>query len=257
MSVKNGMPYLIDAVNSILNQSHTNFQFIIVDDASMDTTWRYLKSIKDKRIILIKNAKNLGLAASLNKALTVADGFYIARMDADDISLPTRIEVQVDFMQSHPKIDMCGTWVATIDQNSKQIGKIHFPKSDTEIKNMLRKIPPLIHPTWLVKSKIFKEMGGYMKHWDYVEDYDFLLRARKYKMANVNRELLLWRLQDKRRSTQNIQKMYLKSFQLRWKYFWQGKLDILYVPYLFRSIITTFVFPPSLKIYLNKKAGLS
>src|SRR3989338_4267706 len=120
MSVYNGMPlgpqsaswrtrtassaYLKDAVESILNQTYENFEFIIVDDASVDNSWDYLKNLNDHRIKLIKNKKNLGLAASLNKALKVAKGNYIARMDADDISLPTRFEEQVNYLQKNPSI---------------------------------------------------------------------------------------------------------------------------------------------------------
>ena len=132
MSVYNGMPlgphpamrgrtassaysqkssaYLKQAVESILNQTYKNFEFIIVDDASTDNSWQYLKSLKDKRIKLLKNSKNLGLAKSLNRAIGVASGHYIARMDADDISLPTRFQEQLKFLKRNPNIDLCGTW---------------------------------------------------------------------------------------------------------------------------------------------------
>ncbi len=256
MSVKNGMPYLENAVNSILNQSYKNFEFIIVDDASDDNTPNFLNIIKDNRVILIKNKKSLGLAASLNKSLRIAKGEYIARMDADDISLPNRIEIQVNFMNNHKTVDLCGTWVALIDQNNNKIGKIHYPISDKEIKKTLRKITPLIHPTWLIRSKVFHKLNGYNSDWDFVEDYEFLLRARKFKMANIPQELLLWRSVSSRRSKQDIQKMYLKNFQLKLKYFREGKLDLLYLPNLVRSFISTYLFPKKLKIYFNEKARL-
>ena len=100
MAVYNGMPYLTVAVESILAQTYKNFEFIIVDDASTDKSRKYLKSLKDKRISLLRNNKNLGLAASLNRGLKRAGGEYIARMDADDISLPQRFEVQLNFMNA-------------------------------------------------------------------------------------------------------------------------------------------------------------
>ena len=98
------MPYLKDAVKSILNQSYKNFEFIIVNDASTDGTFKYLKNLKDKRIKLIDNLKNLGLAASLNKALTASKGSYIARMDADDVCLPNRLVIQLDYLEQNPQI---------------------------------------------------------------------------------------------------------------------------------------------------------
>lgn len=256
MSVKNGMPYLADAVKSILNQSYENFEFIIVDDASTDNTPIFLKSTIDHRIMFIKNKKNLGLAASLNKALKIAKGEYIARMDADDISLPIRIKTQVEFMRNHPKIDICGTWVAQIDNDNKKIGKVHYPVNDKEITKTLKRVTPLVHPTWFMRKEVLRTLKGYNPDWDMVEDYEFLIRAKNFKMANIPQELLLWRSSENRRSNRDIQSMYKKSFQLRWKYFWEGKLDISYLPYLIRSFISTYLFPPNLKIYLNKKAGL-
>jgi len=89
-----------------------------------------------------------------------------------------------------------------------------------------------------------------------VEDYDFLVRAEKFKMANIGGELLLWRSQHNRRSQKNIEEMYKKSLSLRWHYFRKGNFGILYFPYLVRSFFTTYFFPTKLKILLNKKAGL-
>lgn len=256
MSVYNGMPYLAEAVESIFSQSYKNFEFIIVDDASTDGTWGYLKSIKDRRVILSKNDKNLGLAASLNRALKKSRGKYIARMDADDVSLAKRLETQINFMNKNPSIDICGTWVAMIDGKNRKIGKVHYPSNDKGIKQVLRRVTPLIHPTWFANANVFRELGGYLERWDYVEDYDFLIRAKKFQMANISTELLLWRSLHSRRSNKHIQKMYEKSFELRWKYFQEGKLDIAYLPFLLRSFITTYCFPSKLKIYLNRRAGL-
>ena len=106
MSVYNGMPYLEEAARSILHQTYKNFEFIIVDDASKDKSWQFVRNLKDKRIKVIRNKKNLGLAASLNLALRLAQSDFIARMDADDISLSKRLETQLAFMLKNPKIDI-------------------------------------------------------------------------------------------------------------------------------------------------------
>lgn len=255
MSVYNGELYIKDAVNSILNQSYKNFEFIIINDASTDKTADFLNSLKDKRIVLLQNKKNLGLAASLNKGINKSSGEYIARMDADDISKPKRFEKQLNFMKKHPDIDILGTWTALIGKNNQKIGFVHYPTSDINIKKTLRRVTPIVHPTWLTKALVFKKLKGYKQKWDYVEDYEFLLRAKKFKMANIPEELVLWRNQDSRRSKKNIQIIYRKGLQLRIAYFMSGHLDIFYLPYLIRSMIATFLFPPSLKVYLNKKAG--
>jgi len=258
------MPFLKEAVESILKQTYKDFEFIIVDDASTDGTWNYLKSIKDKqslrssqvaglkRIKLIKNSKNLGLATSLNKALQKAQGEYVARMDADDVSLPTRLETQMKFMQKNPEVDICGSYVQVINEDGKVIGEIKKPIKDDEIKKELYRLTPLLHPTWFAKKNVFNKLHGYDERWDYVEDFEFLTRARDYKMANIPKYLLLFRSQKERRSQKTIEKIYRNSLKLRQKIFREQKPGFSYMPILARSYISTYLLPTWLKIYLNK-----
>ena len=250
------MPYLKEAVESILNQTYKNFEFIIVDDYSSDNSWLYIRSIKDKRIKPIKNKKNLGLARSLNIALQQARGEYVARMDADDVSLPNRFEKQINFMLKYQSVGLCGTWAKLIDEDNKVIGEVKKPLDDKNIKRMNMWITGIIHPSWLGKKSLFEKLKGYDPHYDLAEDLDFLIRANNFKMANIGEVLLLWRSPQKRRSKQNIEKMYRKSLAVRWKHFRNGHLSILSLPYLVRSLIATFLFPSELKIFLNKRAGL-
>lgn len=238
-SVANGMPYLVQAVESILGQTYKNFEFIIVDDASTDKSWQYLTSLKDKRIKLIRNEKNLGLARSLNIALRQARGDFVARMDADDISLPQRLQVQLDFLQKHRDVSLCGTWVRLINGQGQPIGAIHNPVS-------------LIHPTWLGRKELFLQLDGYDEDFDTAEDYQFLLRAKNYKMANIVKELLLFRRWEKRRSQKNIQRMYEKNLAAKWQFFVKSQFDISIFPSIARSLITTYLFPKKLKILLNR-----
>ena len=267
MSVYNGLPlgphpakrgrtassaYLKDAVKSILGQTYKIFEFIIVDDASTDNSWKYLTSIKDKRILLIKNKKNLGLAASLNKALKVSSGEYIARMDADDVSLPNRLKEQIKYLENHPKIDICGSFVKVIDKSGKIIGQIKKPTTDEEIKKELFWLTPLIHPTWFAKKEVYTKLKGYDKNWDYVEDFEFLIRAKDFKMGNISKYLLYFRSHNERRSQKTIEKIYRNSLKLRQKIFREQKLGFSYLPILARSYISTYLLPTWLKIYLNK-----
>lgn len=256
MSVYNGMSYLEEAVESILNQTYKNFEFIIVDDASTDSSWQYLKSLKDKRIKLIKNKKNLGLAASLNKALRRAQGDYVARMDADDVSLPRRLEIQIAYLKTHPQIDICGAFAKLIDDGGDIISSVTKPTGDSEIKKMNQWIPGLIHSTWIVKRGVFTKLKGYNPKYDMVEDYEFLIRAKNFKMANIDKELLLWRSPRTRRSRKSIERMYRQSLAVRWQHFKNGDFGIFYLPFLIRSLITTYLFPTELKIFLNKKVEL-
>ena len=118
MCVHNGERYLYEALESVLNQTFEDFEFIIVDDASADNTPAILKeyAAQDGRIRLMRNAHNLGLTRSLNKALRLAKGEYIARQDADDISLPQRLEKQVEFLNSNSRTAVVGSWTEVIDE---------------------------------------------------------------------------------------------------------------------------------------------
>ena len=178
-SVYNGADYLREAINSILNQTYREFEFIIIDDGSTDATPQILDEFTDTRIIRLQNDQNLGLVISLNKALAVAKGEIIARMDADDISLPKRFEKQIEFLLKNPSIDLCGTWADLIDENGKIIGEKKFPKRHLAIIRALLLLSPIIHPTFFAKSEVFKELKGYNPRFEYAEDYEFLLRAKK------------------------------------------------------------------------------
>src|SRR3989344_484233 len=242
MAVHNGMPYLKDAVASILNQTCKNFEFIVIDDGSTDKSWSFLNGLKDKRLKLIKNKKNLGLAKSLNAGLEAAKGQYIARMDADDISLPKRLETQLKFLENNPQVDLCGTWVKHVDENGKELSILKKPADDKSIKKANRWVPGIVHPTWFAKKDVFKKLN-YDPEYEMIEDLEFLNRAKSLIMANINESLLLWRVSQNRRSKKDIEKMYKKTLNLRLRYFLKGKFPLTYAPFILRSLITTYLLP--------------
>lgn len=255
MSVYNGMPYLKEAVQSILAQTYKNFEFIIVDDASTDRSWQYLKSLNDKRIKLIQNKKNLGLAKSLNITLRQAQGDFVARMDADDVSLPERLNEQLKFV-TNKNIDISGTWAKLIDENGEPIRSIHKPLLDKDIKKNIW-IPPIIHPTWFVKRTVFDDLKGYNAEFDGAEDFEFILRATRYKMGNLNKELLLWRTYPGRRSQKQIQRMFEMEFKAKLNHFKNSPLGYSYIPKLLYKFLTTYLIPPSIKLFIAKKLRLA
>lgn len=258
MSVHNGMPYLKTSVESIMKQSYKNFEFIIVNDASADSSWDYLKSIKDKRIKLLKNIQNLGLATSLNKALRYAQGDFIARMDADDISLRNRLEEQLKFLENHPKIDVIGAWVDLIDENSKIIGEKKYPTENAQMQKALRWYTPIIHPTLMSKAIFFKELNGYDPEFDMAEDYELLLRAKNcFVMANITQKLLLWRLADQRRSRENMHEMDKIDLKIKWKYFRKGYFGPFYLITILKKFAMTYVVPTPIKLKISQLLKLA
>ena len=120
MSVYNGGEFLKDAINSILSQSYKNFEFIIINDGSSDNFSEILELYDDERIKVLNNQENKGLVYSLNRGLLESIGKYIVRMDADDISLPNRIEKQVEFMQREPEVGVCGSYIEIFGDTIKR-----------------------------------------------------------------------------------------------------------------------------------------
>lgn len=258
MAVYNGIPYIEEAIKSILGQSYKNFELIIVNDASTDETLKYLKSLRDKRIIIINNSKNLGLAASLNNALEVARGEYIARMDADDISMPERLETQLKYLEEHPQITLCGCWADLIDEKGIKTGSKRYTTQPEKIKSTLLNFPCIIHPTFFARRKFYIELKGYDSKFDFAEDYELLMRARnKFQMANINKTLFKWRLWDKRRSRQNMHYMDKIDFKIKLESLKRDGLSVMGLVIITNKFFMTYLLPPTLKIYLSKKLKLA
>ncbi len=166
MPVYNGEKYLKHAIDSILNQTFPNFEFIIINDGSTDKTEDIILSYNDIRIRYFKNKLNLKIVRTLNKGIKLAKGEYIARMDADDMCLPNRFKIQVQFMEQNKDVDVCGTWMSIINHNRIW----EFPLSHEEIKAFLLFGAALSHPSTLIRHSLF-DTFQYSNEYDKAEDY--------------------------------------------------------------------------------------
>ena len=196
MSVFNGEPFLSQAIESILTQTFSDFDFIIIDDGSTDNTRAILDKYRrlDSRIRL-NHQENLGLVEALNRGCALSSSKYIARMDADDISLPGRLLAQVSCMESHPGIAVLGAGVEMIDLHSNSSGVISvMPTDSNQIKAALTRDNVLWHPTVMMRSVAFNKVGGYRRVTD-AEDYDLWLRIVEHsRIANLPEVLVKYRL---------------------------------------------------------------
>ncbi|MFH0942942.1 MAG: glycosyltransferase [Candidatus Beckwithbacteria bacterium] len=197
MPVYNQDAVVLAAVDSIVNQTFSDFIFIIIDDASSDNSLEILRSAvkKDQRIRLITNHHHLGLTKSLNQALRLVSTKYIARMDADDISLPTRLVKQINFLETHPQIMLLGTAAYLVDDTGKQIGLKRCPSDHNRLRTQILKYCPFIHPTWMFRRSILQEIGEYNEAFPFSQDYELALRiTRRFKTANLAEPLIKYRV---------------------------------------------------------------
>jgi len=197
MSAYNAEKYIAEAIESILNQTFKDFEFIIINDSSTDDSLKIIKKYKnkDRRIVLINNKKNIGLTKSLNKGLKIAKGKYIARMDDDDISLSNRFQIQFNFLKKNKEIFLVGAGTIIINKNGKCIKKSIPIANRFKIKNILNKKNFFYHSTIMFRNihKIF-----YREKMLYVEDYDLYLRLidKGYSLTNIKKPLLKYRISD-------------------------------------------------------------
>lgn len=187
------------SINSVLKQSFNNFQFIIINDASTDTTVEILHSFseKDNRISLYSNDKNIGLTRSLNRGLNYCKGTYIARIDADDIWVQDKLAQQVNYLEAHPNCALLGTAYQRIDANGAYLGEATIPvlNSDQLIRNAIIKFNPFFHSSVIFRRDACMQLGGYDESYRYAQDYNLWVRfAAKYSVANLSDILAFQRI---------------------------------------------------------------
>ncbi len=200
--------YLREAVESILNQTYSNFEFIIVDDFSDDNSVEIIQSYNDPRITVLKNNENMGITKSLNRAMKAAKGEFVARMDADDISLPERFEKQVEYMKQNPSVVVCGTWVELFGSGAEALKEKYSKKVLSEkdlfrIQLLFGNHNNIIHPTAMFRHSSLSENNiTYNEKYVYAQDYRMWAECSKYgECQNLNEVLVKYRMHNKAVST--------------------------------------------------------
>lgn len=214
LPVYNGELYLREAIDSILNQTFQDFEFIIIDDGSTDESANIIRSYDNEKIIFFEQGENKGLISSLNKGLALARAPLIARMDADDISLPERLAFQRTWLHEHPEVDVLGTGRRFIDTDGNL--SVRVACAHAEHKQIIecilhsKKGTVLSHPTVMMRKAIVLQVGGYNEHFPVCEDMDLWLRVADFGNLHVISNPLLHYRRHKRsvsvtsRSTQLI-----------------------------------------------------
>lgn len=200
LPVYNSGDFLTAAIRSVLEQSYSDFELLIINDGSTDGSEDIIRSFSDPRIICLKNDVNKGLIFSLNHGIEMARGKYIARMDADDICLPDRFAKQVSWLEANEKTAVVASVVSLIDQSGSVTGDWPLDRKTVSYKDIRKKMPfenCLAHPSVMIRTSVLKKLRykTYPKH---MEDYDLWLRIlnRGYRIEKINEPLLLYRMHD-------------------------------------------------------------
>jgi glycosyltransferase involved in cell wall biosynthesis len=209
MAVHDGESYLRTAIDSILAQSFTDFEFLVIDDCSQDDTPAILRSYNDARIRVVRNPTRLRLTASLNLGLEMAKGRFIARQDADDLSFPLRLGRQVAYLMNHPGTALLGTWANLLDQEGSRVGELCPALNGLLLKWVMLFNNRIIHSSVVFDKEKVMRLGGYSSSLPIAQDYDLWCRIMKtHPIAIVPEKLLELRLHPesisaKQKETQN------------------------------------------------------
>lgn len=197
LPVYNAQAYVAEAVNSILSQSFSNFELIIINDGSTDASSSILRKLAslDSRIKLFERP-NCGLVFTLNEGISQAKGWLIARMDADDISMPDRFSLQYARMVKSPDLAVIGSFIRVIDKNGNTVRDCDYPLSPAQTSRFLECGSPVAHPAVMMRRDAVLKVGGYRKVFSHCEDYDLWLRINEigYNIANIAKPLLRYRV---------------------------------------------------------------
>lgn len=207
MSVYNAEDYLSESIESILNQTYKDFEFIIIDDASTDGSLNLIKSFNDERIVLIEKTENKGFKGfveNLNIGLNISKGELIARMDADDICYPNRFEIQIQYLSKNPRVFMVGNSMDLIDESGKFLYKKNATIGFVNIVRQFNYTNPMFHPTLMFRKTSIR----YRENFIGCEDFDFHLQhlSKGFIFENLSESLIKYRIlnQSISRSTNKL-----------------------------------------------------
>ncbi len=183
----NAAQYIGEAVGSILAQTFQDFELLVIDDGSADETYRIVEAFQDSRIRLLRNPTNLGLVVSLNRGVEASGAALVARMDADDISLPQRLEVELELLESDPRLGLVSCAYEDFDTKHGSLGTKSMPISDADIRwDLYCKTHCFCHAAALMRRRTLEDVGGYRQQWFPIEDRDLFLRMLElWKGANT------------------------------------------------------------------------
>lgn len=246
--------YIGDAIESILQQTFSDFEYIIIDDCSKDATWEIIQGYakKDPRVIALRNEKNLGIAGNRNRGLHEAKGDYIVWQDADDISFPQRIEHQYQFMEANSTVGIVGGYLQFFNECGNTSVRKYKP-DDASLRKKIFRYSPVAQPGAMVRKKCLEEVGEFDLRYPPAEDLDMSFRiGSKYALANLEEIVVRYRENSNSATFTKLKTIELNTIIIRKKYskgygYTMNWTDTIYTTLQYLSI---YIVPPKIKIWL-------
>lgn len=254
MPAYNSEKYIVEAIESILNQTFTDFEFIIIDDCSTDKTWEIIQkySKNDKRILAIKNEKNLGISGNRNKLKKLAKGDYIMWQDSDDISMPNRMEKQVEVLSNDSEIGIVGGYINQFNE-SEDFSIRKYSDKDSELRSKIFRYSPCAQPASMIRKTVLDEVGDYDLNYPPAEDLDMSFRiGQNYKFTNIQDIVLKYRENYTGATFTKLKKMELATISIRLRYANSSQYNMRLSDHIYNILqyISIFIVPAKLKIFM-------
>jgi glycosyltransferase involved in cell wall biosynthesis len=217
MGVRNGAPWVGDAVRSVLEQTLADLELIVIDDGSTDATAALLDAVRDPRL-RVEHEPPRGLTPSLNRALRLARAPLLARLDADDLALPERLARQRAFLDAHPDTGLLGTGAREVDARDHEIRVVRPPGEDAAIRQALIRRNPFVHSSVMMRRSAVDQAGGYDERFPVAQDYDLWMRmSRITRLGNLAAPLVVRRLLPGRVGAARDRARLAAEARVRWR----------------------------------------
>lgn len=250
----NAQDYISDAIEGIIGQTYKDIEIIIIDDASIDRTAEIIREYasRDSRIHIYTNESNLGIGANRTKGIELARGEYICWQDADDISLPDRIDLQVAYLDANPKVGVVGGFMQFFDEDGD--GPIRsYCEFDRDLRKTIFRYNPVAQPASMVRRSCYDKVGGYDARLTVDEDLEMLFRiGEQYEFANIQKVVLRYRQLDSSLTRSNLKRMELGTLALRRKYARHQAYRFSFIDAVFNSLqyVSLWLMPTGFRMWL-------
>jgi glycosyltransferase involved in cell wall biosynthesis len=244
VSVRDGAPWVREAVESVLGQTMIDLELIVIDDGSTDATAALLGTIRDPRLRVARQPPR-GLTPSLNRALGLARAPLVARLDADDLALPERLARQCAFLDAHPDVGLLGTGAREVGASGCEIRVVSPPEDDGAIRRALIRRNPFVHSSVMMRRSALGDAGGYDERLSVAQDYDLWMRmSRTTRLANLSAPLVVRRLLPGRVSATRDSERLAAEARVRWRAVRSGAYPWWCLVFTIRPVLTVALPEP-------------